>query len=98
MKKISKKKLVFLVGVSVIVAMLIFISLYLIFFNKDISVQDKNYCTEKSRSVDVCAEYYEPVCGYMAESCLNPYCKKDFSNFCFACMNEEILFYIERVC
>jgi hypothetical protein len=54
-------------------------------------VPDNVYaCTEESREGDFCITLYEPVCGYPLEL--------DFSNNCFACLNERIEYYIEGEC
>jgi len=48
------------------------------------------HCTEESRNVKVCIEIYQPVCG-------NPV-QKTYSNSCFACIDEQVMAYIEGEC
>jgi hypothetical protein len=47
-------------------------------------------CTDESREGDFCITVYEPVCGYPLEL--------TFSNSCFACLNDQIKYYIEGEC
>ncbi|MEK6832498.1 MAG: hypothetical protein AABY32_00495 [Nanoarchaeota archaeon] len=57
------------------------------------------YCNSDSSYIDVCAEIYEPVCGYYTlEECDNINCRKTLSNSCFACIDKNVLFYIDGGC
>lgn len=48
------------------------------------------YCPEESRNADACIEIYQPVCGFPIN--------KTFSNSCFACMDENIIYYAQGEC
>ena len=48
------------------------------------------YCSLESREVGDCIALYEPVCGY-PES-------KEYSNSCFACMNEGVNYWVKGNC
>lgn len=52
--------------------------------------EGKVYCTEQQREVDACIEIYQPVCGFP----LN----QTYSNYCFACVNETVQYYLEGEC
>ncbi len=52
--------------------------------------KQKVYCTEEQRKAEACIEIYQPVCGYP----LN----ETFSNSCFACVDEQIEYYIQGGC
>ncbi|MCK5624581.1 hypothetical protein KAI04_01945 [Candidatus Pacearchaeota archaeon] len=49
----------------------------------------ENFCTQKDVG-EFCMNLYEPVCGYPLE--------KTFSNSCFACQDENILYWIFGEC
>lgn len=53
---------------------------------------EKNFCPPESRNVEFCIEIYQPVCGG------NDTEKTTYSNSCFACMDETVLYYTEGVC
>ncbi len=48
----------------------------------------ENFCT--GDITDLCMNLYEPVCGYPEE--------KTFTNSCFACQDQEIVYWIPREC
>ena len=54
--------------------------------------EEKNfiYCPEESRNADACIEIYQPVCGFPIN--------KTFSNSCFACMDENVIYYTQGEC
>lgn len=52
--------------------------------------KQKVYCKEEQRKAEVCIEIYQPVCGYP----LN----ETFSNSCFACMGQQVEYYIQGEC
>ena len=53
-------------------------------------VKDRVYCTEEQRQAEVCMELYQPVCGYPE--------KKTYSNPCFACMDENVEYWVDGLC
>jgi hypothetical protein len=58
-------------------------------------------CTPDQRNVDACIEIYQPVCGWFDSEqivCVKFPCAVTFSNSCFACMDETILYYTEGEC
>ena len=56
--------------------------------------EEKVFCTEEQRKVEVCIMLYAPVCGYDE----NDEIIKTYSNSCFACGNEEVIYYINGEC
>jgi len=54
---------------------------------------EKKDCLQEQRNADACIEIYAPVCGFNKD-----YNKETFSNSCFACSNENILYYLEGEC
>ncbi len=61
----------------------------------------QNYCTPGQRSADVCITLYEPVCGWFDPQkiqCIKYPCAQTFSNSCFACMDEKVLYWTEGEC
>ena len=52
--------------------------------------ENKNYCAPESRQADACITLYEPVCGYPEE--------ETYSNSCFACMEEEVEYWVDGDC
>lgn len=60
----------------------------------DIIIEDfkviGNKCKSEDRNVDACIEIYQPVCGMPI--------KQTFSNSCFACSDESVIYYIEGEC
>ena len=53
-------------------------------------------CEESQRNTDFCIEIYQPVCGW---NDLGKFSSSEtFSNSCFACQNEDILYYIQGEC
>ena len=51
-------------------------------------IEDK--CSQEDREVDACIEIYQPVCGKPIN--------QTFSNSCFACIDENIVYYIGGEC
>ena len=52
----------------------------------------KLFCPPESRNVESCIEIYQPVCGGDSAE------KTTYSNSCFACMDENVLYYTKGVC
>jgi len=60
----------------------------------------ENFCTQENTG-EVCMNLYDPVCGYQPVQCITTPCppiSKEFSNSCFACQDEQILYYIPGEC
>ena len=89
MKKRIKVMIVMLSLLLILVISIIIISL-----TKKPTENGTEFCTEESRNVDVCIEIYQPVCGYDS----NGNKIQTYSNSCFACMNEEVKYYIDGQC
>jgi hypothetical protein len=47
-------------------------------------------CEPEDRDVDACIEIYQPVCGMPIN--------QTFSNSCFACSDERVIYYLEGGC
>lgn len=61
----------------------------------------ENYCTPESREADACITLYKPVCGWNDPEkiqCVWYPCAQTFSNSCFACMDENVLYWTEGEC
>ena len=88
MKKRTKKKL--LIIIIIIILALTLITFILIKNQKQNVEEERKYCIESSRNVEVCIEIYEPVCGFPIE--------KTYSNSCFACMDKNVEYYTNEEC
>ena len=58
-------------------------------------------CTNESRNADACIEIYQPVCGWSDPEkiqCIKYPCANTYSNSCFACQDENILYYTQGEC
>ncbi len=63
--------------------------------------EERFNCTEESRTADFCIEIYQPVCGWNDPEkirCIKFPCASTSSNSCFACQDENVLYYTEGVC
>ncbi len=60
----------------------------------------KNFCSPESRNADFCIEVYDPVCGWFSQDvkCVRYPCAQDFSNSCFACLNEQVDYWTPGPC
>lgn len=72
---------------------LILSTLYSILGSQFAGEFDKNYCAPESRLVDACIELFQPVCGYYLNGS-----SKTYPNNCFACIDEEVIYYLEGEC
>jgi len=54
------------------------------------SLPNRVYCTKEQRQVEACIKLYQPVCGYPE--------KKTYSNPCFACMDENVEYWVDGPC
>ncbi len=53
------------------------------------TTKSKHTCSEESKKAEFCIEIYQPVCGSDA---------KTYPNSCFACINQNVAFYIDGEC
>jgi len=63
--------------------------------------EERFFCSNESRTADFCIEIYQPVCGWFNPEkiqCIKFHCANTYSNSCFACMDENVLYYTEGVC
>jgi len=61
----------------------------------------KNFCTPESRNAEACITLYDPVCGWNDPEkiqCIKFPCANTYSNSCFACSDENVLYYTKEVC
>lgn len=61
----------------------------------------KTFCTSEQRGKDVCIEIYQPVCGWSDPEkiqCITYPCASTYSNSCFACIDENVLYFTEGEC
>ncbi len=91
------------------IALFIFaVGLFFLLIPKDISVCTQEakmcpdvYCTPESRNAGACIELYMPVCGWFDPAkiqCFRYPCAQTYSNSCFACSDENVLYYTEGEC
>src|SRR3989344_1398931 len=89
-----------------IMVVLLFLIVIVIFgvlkmYSKKIVDVNENLCEASDRSASVCIELYQPVCGWLDPNkiqCIKYPCAQTFSNSCFACMNENVLYWTEGEC
>ncbi len=97
-KKMKHKSQVTIFIIIAILVIAIVVAIFMISpkFKKaeEISESGKIYCKSEQRNADVCIQLYEPVCGFDENE--NPI--KTFSNPCFACIDENIEYYIDGEC
>ncbi len=60
-----------------------------IYENQTFTELIENFCSNEDVT-GICMTLYEPVCGYPIE--------KTFSNSCFACNNQEVIYWIKGEC
>jgi len=63
--------------------------------------ENRVYCTEEQKQADACIEIYQPVCGYSDSDkikCLVYPCASTYSNSCFACIAEDVLYWVDGIC
>lgn len=64
-------------------------------------VKGKISCEPSQRNADACIALHDPVCGYNDPEkiqCIKFPCAQDYSNSCFACSNEDVLYYEKGEC
>ena len=79
---------------------MILASLTYIVLDKE-EISEKTFCTQEQRNVDACIEIYQPVCGWSDPEkiqCIKHPCANTYSNSCFACTDENVLYYTEGEC
>lgn len=62
---------------------------------------EQNYCTPEQKKAEFCIEIYQPVCGWFDPEiieCIRYPCAQTFSNSCFACADEKVLYWTEGEC
>lgn len=61
---------------------------------------EKNYCTEESKSNEMCTFESNPVCGHFIESiqCIKEPCAQDYGNPCSACASGNVEYWTEGSC
>ena len=62
---------------------------------------EKVFCREEQRNVGACIEIYQPVCGWNDPEkiqCIKFPCANTYSNSCFACADENVLYYTKGEC
>lgn len=88
--------------IIVIIIILAVIAAALFAVNLSDKEKDKKfYCPDESRQVEACIEIYQPVCGWFNPDkvqCLKYPCAETFSNSCFSCINENVMYYTEGEC
>jgi len=65
------------------------------------SARQKDVCSKESRNAEACIEIYQPVCGWNDPEkiqCIKFPCANTYSNSCFACIDENVLYYTEGEC
>ncbi len=65
------------------------------------SSSSEHFCTAESRNADACIEIYQPVCGWFDADkvqCIRYPCAQTFSNSCFSCLNEDVLYWTTGEC
>ena len=68
---------------------------------QDGNIDVRNFCTEEQKKADACIEIFRPVCGWSDPEkiqCIKYPCASTFSNSCFACVDENVLYWTEGEC
>ena len=63
--------------------------------------QIQHYCSPESRGVGACITLYKPVCGWFDPAriqCIKYPCAQTFSNGCYACIDQKVLYWTEGEC
>jgi len=61
----------------------------------------RNYCMAEQRRAEYCIMIYAPVCGWFDPEkiqCFAYPCADTYSNSCFACMDENVLYWTAGEC
>ncbi len=67
---------------------------------KENTEENKIYCTQEQRGVEICTQDYSPTCGWFNKSikCFKYPCAQTFSNVCYACADPTVEFYTSEEC
>ena len=67
--------------------------------NNEIELE-KHYCPEKREKNGLCAQEYDPVCGWFNENiqCVKYPCAKTYSNSCHACLDLNVEYWTKGEC
>ncbi len=60
----------------------------------------ENFCIQEDVG-DLCTTLYDPVCGFIEVQCVTTPCypiPQTYSNSCFACQNENVLYWVPGEC
>jgi hypothetical protein len=68
--------------------------------NESDNKNEKNYCSSKLKSSNICPYAYQPVCGWFNSSiqCFKYPCAQEFSNSCFACNSPNVEYWTNGKC
>ena len=91
-KNVKEKRKNILKWIIILIIGIVILAIIINLFNsKKINLDsNKIVCSEKLRSMNVCAEIYMPVCGYPQ--------KIVYSNSCSACIDKNVEYSIEGEC
>ena len=100
MKKVKKGKRNqrFFIALVAILAIIVVSAVLLTAQQKAPSEQ---YCSPESRKGEACTAIYQHVCGWFDPQkiqCIRYPCASTYSNSCFACMDEKVLYWTEGEC
>lgn len=99
-----------IITITIIAIILLVAIFYLIFSKSSLPPTDNNNSGNQippgatlcpSERGEFCIELYQPVCGFFDPKkiqCIKYPCAQTFSNSCFACSNEDILYYTDGEC
>ncbi|MDP4039424.1 MAG: hypothetical protein Q8P57_02490 [Candidatus Pacearchaeota archaeon] len=62
---------------------------------------EKIFCDEESRNAEICEQSYIPVCAWFDPEkiqCIKYPCAETVSNGCYACSNDNVLYYTKGEC
>jgi hypothetical protein len=98
---VNKKYAYIGIGVAIVLVALFAVGLFavvsrFVFEDKpyeETTEQETNFCTDEQREAEMCIELWEPVCGFREDGT-----SKTFSNSCFACMDSDIVYWIDGEC
>jgi len=96
-RKFNKKEVISVILILVVLGFFIYYALK----PEPRDEENRNYCTEEQKQADACIEIYQPVCGYSDPEkiqCIRAPCASTYSNSCFACQGEDVLYWVDGVC